>query len=208
MLNPLYLLPLCRFSLFHDTMKPLVLVPERGKGVCLFASPHTCALISTAGPWLKKKHLRHIYHQLWCLLEQTREILYIIPFVLAFTICWLDPLRHLSSSRSAGSRRDTSSFGGETFFPRNLQGGSETKKSWPAPGCGAKWILAMLHLTDTESGQEQIQSVCLLPADSHHCCLQDSSCLWCGIFLIIKVKNFILHKNALLCMESGRKCCF
>lgn len=74
----------------------------------------------------------------------------------AFTICWLDPLRHFSSSRSAGSRRDTSSFGGEAFFHRNLQGASETKQSWPAPGRGAQWILAMLYLT--KSGKEQIQS--------------------------------------------------
>lgn len=33
-LNPLYLLPLCRFSLFHNTVKPLVLV-QRGESVCL-----------------------------------------------------------------------------------------------------------------------------------------------------------------------------
>lgn len=93
-LNPLYLLPLCQFSLCHDTVKPLILVPERGKGECLFASPHTCALTGTAGPRLKKKkHLRHIYHQYSCLLEQTSEILYIIPFVLTLIIFRLDPLR-------------------------------------------------------------------------------------------------------------------
>lgn len=36
----------------------------------------------------------------------------------------------------------------------------------------------MLHLTDTD-----------------HCSLQDPSSLECDIFLIINVRNFILHKN-------------
>lgn len=123
----------------------------------------------------KKKHLRHIYHQYWCLLEQTSEIFYIISFVLIFTMCWLDPLRHLSISRSAGSKRDTSSFGGEAFFHRNLQGDSETKQNWPSAGCGVKWILAMLHITDIDKewARTDLSSPC-----SHHCCLQDSSSLW------------------------------
>lgn len=160
-LNPLILLPLfssvCVMTLWNHWFWY-----QRGERESVHLPAHTpvhwLALLDLDP---KKKHLRHIYHQYCCLLEQTSEILYVIPFVLAFTMCWLDPLRHLSSSRSAGSRRDTSSFGGETFFHRNLQGVSETKQSWPAPGCGAKWILAVLHLTDTDKEWARTDPVCL-----------------------------------------------
>lgn len=142
-LNPLYLLPLCRFSLCHDTVTPLVLV-QTGESVYLPAHTpvHWLALLDLAYKKALKASLPSI---LMSAGTNKRNPVHKSHLLWLSPLAGLDPLRHLS----AGSRRDTS-FGEETLFPRNLQRASETKRSWPAPGCGAKWILATLHLTDTD----------------------------------------------------------